>query len=244
MTKRIFSLLTAGILTFGLSVFAQGQSSSTSGQSGGTAQSESGAGKIKHARHSKKDTQAGARSATQEGSAGTASSSSISAKDKQFMTKAAEGGLAEVQLGQLATEKAQNNDVKRFGQMMVDDHGKGNDQLKSVAEQKGVTLPTDLSAKDKAEKDRLSKLSGDAFDKAYMRHMVMDHKKDVAEFKRESTAAKDNDVKNFASQTLPTLQKHLERAQQLAGGSGSAADKQSKAPAKRKGKKSAASASR
>ena len=143
-------------------------------------------------------------------------SSSVPAKDMQFLKKAAQGGMAEVQLGELAQQKAESNDVKQFGKMMADDHGKANDQLKSVAEQKGVTLPTDLSAKDKALKDRLSKLSGEAFDKAYMQHMVTDHKKDVAEFKRESKMAKDNDVKNFASQTLPTLEKHLDRAQQVA----------------------------
>jgi putative membrane protein len=87
--------------------------------------------------------------------------------------------------------------------------------LKSVAQQKGVTLPSDLNAKDKALKDKLSGMSGDQFDKTYMSHMLMDHKKDVAEFKKESQGAKDSDIKNFASQALPTLEDHLKMAQDI-----------------------------
>ena len=142
------------------------------------------------------------------------SASTGSAKsDHAFVMKAAQGGLAEVELGQLAVQKASNPDVKAFGQKMVDDHTKANDQLKQVATQKNIAIPTEPAAKDKAEKDRLSKLSGDAFDKAYMSHMVSDHKKDVAEFQREANSGKDDAVKNFAQQTLPTLQSHLQMAQ-------------------------------
>lgn len=143
------------------------------------------------------------------------SSKQLSAADKNFVMKAAQGGMAEVELGQLATQNAKSDEVKQFGQRMIDDHTKANEQLKQVAQQKGVTLPTDLSAKDKADKDRFSKLKGEQFDKAYMQHMVMDHKKDVAEFKKESTSAKDSDVKDFAAQTLPTLEDHLKQAQQV-----------------------------
>ncbi|MGZ4788268.1 MAG: DUF4142 domain-containing protein [Terriglobales bacterium] len=142
------------------------------------------------------------------------SSGQLGAADKAFVKKAAQGGMAEVELGQLATQKAEGADVKKFGQRMVDDHSKANDQLKSLAEQKGVQLPTDLNAKDKALKDRLSKLSGEQFDRVYMQHMVQDHKKDVAEFQKEAKSAKDSDVKNFAQQTLPTLQDHLKMAEQ------------------------------
>src|ERR1700743_284049 len=119
------------------------------------------------------------------------SSGKVSPADKTFMNKAAQGGMAEVELGQLATEKGQSDDVKKFGQHMVDDHSKGNDQLKALAGQKGVTLPSDLSAKDKALKDRLSKLSGTQFDHAYMTAMVNDHKVDIAEFKKEANSGKD-----------------------------------------------------
>ena len=99
---------------------------------------------------------------------------------------------------------------------MVDDHGKANDQLKQIASSKGVDLPSEPSPKNKATKDRLSKLSGQQFDKAYMTDMLQDHKKDVAAFQRESTSGRDQDVKSFATQTLPTLQDHLKDAQSIA----------------------------
>jgi putative membrane protein len=143
-------------------------------------------------------------------------SSQLSAADQSFVKKAAQGGLAEVELGKLATEKASSDDVKKFGQRMVDDHTKANDQLKQIAGNKGVSLPTDLDAKDQALKDRLSKLDGEQFDRAYMKNMVRDHTKDVSEFRKESTAAKDSDIKSFASQTLPTLEDHLKQAKSIA----------------------------
>ena len=144
------------------------------------------------------------------------SSSKLSPADQKFIKEAADGGMAEVELGQLATEKASSDDVKKFGQRMVDDHGKANDQLKQIASSKGVDLPSEPSPKDKATKDRLSKLSGEQFDKAYMTDMLQDHKKDVAAFQRESTSGRDPDVKSFAAQTLPTLQDHLKDAQSIA----------------------------
>jgi len=137
-------------------------------------------------------------------------SSNVSSADKEFMNKAAEGGMAEVQLGQLASTKAQNADVKAFGQKMVQDHSNANTELKSIATQKGVTLPTEVSAKHKEDMDKLSKLSGAAFDKEYVRMMVADHEKDVAEFQKQSDSGTDTDVKSFATKTLPTLKAHLE----------------------------------
>ena len=121
-----------------------------------------------------------------------------------------------MELGKLATEKAASPEVKQFGQRMVDDHGKANDQLKQVASQKGITVPEKLNAKDAATKARLEKLSGKAFDRAYMQDMVADHTKDVSEFRTESKTAKDPDVKSFASQTLPTLKDHLKEAKSIA----------------------------
>ena len=136
--------------------------------------------------------------------------------DKTFVKKAAEGGIAEVELGKLATEKAASQEVKQFGQRMVDDHSKANDQLKQVAQNQGFTLPTQPSAAQKAEKVKLSKLSGQQFDKAYMSTMLKDHKEDVAEFRHESRSAKDAALKDFAQQTLPTLQSHLKEAETIA----------------------------
>ena len=132
-----------------------------------------------------------------------------------FVKKAAQGGMAEVELGKLATEKASSDDVKQFGQKMVDDHSKANDQLKQLASQKSMDVPSDLAPKDKAEVDRLSKLSGPAFDRAYMKHMVMDHTKDATEFKKEATSGSDQDIKGFASNTLTTIQDHLKMAKDI-----------------------------
>lgn len=149
-------------------------------------------------------------------SSGSMSKSGVSLADKKFVEKAAKGGMAEVELGQLATQKASSDDVKKFGQRMVDDHSKANEELKQVAGAKGIDLPKSLNAKEQATKDRLSKLSGDAFDRAYMQDMVKDHIKDVAEFQHESKSGKDSDIRNFASQTLPTLQEHLNQAKGIA----------------------------
>jgi putative membrane protein len=135
--------------------------------------------------------------------------------DETFLKKAAQGGMAEVELGQLAVQKASSDQVKQFGQRMVDDHSKANDQLKQLAQQEHVKLPTQPSAKDKATKAKLENLSGKEFDEAYMSDMLKDHKKDVAEFERESKNAKDPAVKDFAEQTLPTLREHLKQAQQI-----------------------------
>jgi putative membrane protein len=141
-------------------------------------------------------------------------SAAISSGDRKFITEAAAGGLAEVQLGQLATEKASSADVKQFGRRMVDDHGKANQQLADIARQKNVAIPAELTGKHKQEYDRLARLSGDQFDRAYMRLMVEDHEKDVNEFRKQSRSARDPELKNFASQNLPTLEDHLRMARQ------------------------------
>lgn len=161
---------------------------------------------------------------------GAASKSDISTADRKFAMEAAQGGMAEVQLGQLAKDKASSDAVKQFGQKMVDDHTKANDKLKSIAEQSGITLPTTIDAKDHADMDRLSKLSGESFDRAYMDHMVKDHKKDVAAFQREANSGKDANLKQFAADTLPALQEHLRMAQDTAGKTGSQSADRAKQP--------------
>ncbi|NUR56350.1 MAG: DUF4142 domain-containing protein [Acidobacteria bacterium] len=169
-------------------------------------------------------------------------SGTIAPGDRAFVKEVASGGMAEVELGNLAKEKASNADVKQFADRMVTDHGKANDELKNWAQQKNVTLPTELDAKHKAKRDQLAKLSGEAFDKAYMREMLTDHQHDVAAFKRQSTAAKDPDLKAWAGKTLPTLQDHLKQARDTnakVGGSGGAkkgAARKSGAPKKSHGK--------
>ena len=147
-----------------------------------------------------------------------------SSLDNRFMKKAAQGGMAEVELGRLAEQKAASQDVKNFGQQMVNDHSKANDQLKAIAAKENVDLPNNVSTKQQQEIDRLSKLSGEQFDKAYIQHMLKDHKKDIAEFRKEANNGKDPDVKSFASSTLPKLEQHLQHAQRVSGNTtGSAA---------------------
>jgi len=138
--------------------------------------------------------------------------STLSSSDRKFIEKAAQGGLAEVKLGQLAVEKAQTPDVKQFGQRMVDDHAAANNKLQQIASAKGVTPPADMDSSTQREYNKLQKLSGADFDREYMKHMVSDHQKDVKEFQSEAKSARDPDVKSFAESTLPTLQDHLTQA--------------------------------
>jgi putative membrane protein len=141
---------------------------------------------------------------------------SLNLSDRRFLTEAAEGGMMEVELGKLAADKATDPDVKSFGQRMVDDHTKANDKIKQIAAEKGVTLPTELGVLDKHTLDKLQKESGSDFDRLYASTMVKDHKKDVSDFQHESKAAKDDDVKTFATHTLPTLKEHLKLAESAA----------------------------
>jgi putative membrane protein len=148
-------------------------------------------------------------------SATSQSSTRSATADAHFAKEAAQGGMAEVKLGQLAQEKGSNDSVKSFGKRMVDDHSKAGDKLKEVASRESITLPTDLSVKDQATYDRLSKLNGAAFDRAYARDMVKDHETDVAAFQREANAGRNDSLKSFASETLPTLQDHLQQAKEM-----------------------------
>jgi putative membrane protein len=140
---------------------------------------------------------------------------SSAANDTTFAKKAAAGGIAEVKMGQLAQQKGTAVSVKKFGARMVEDHSKAGDELKQAASQSNITLPTDMSAKDKATYDMLSKLSGAAFDRAYARDMVRDHEEDIAEFNKEASGGHNPSVKDFATQTLPTLQDHLKEAKEM-----------------------------
>jgi putative membrane protein len=132
--------------------------------------------------------------------------------DMKFVRSANAGGEMEVALGKLAAEKATNADVKAFGQKMVDDHGKANEELGKLASSKGVDLTKNKENRQKkidAKVEELSKKTGADFDKAYVDDMVTDHEKDVKEFKKQSETAKDEDLKKWAAQTLPTLEEHL-----------------------------------
>ena len=147
------------------------------------------------------------------GAASAVQSGALAKGDRTFIEKAATGGVAEIELGNLAQQKAQNQQVKDFAARMVQDHSKANDELKNIASAKGVAAPAEMDKSALKEKEKLEKLSGAKFDREYMSHMVKDHKKDVKEFANEAKNAKDGDVKNFAAATLPTLQEHLKLAQ-------------------------------
>lgn len=135
--------------------------------------------------------------------------------DHKFVMMAAMGGMAEVEMGRLAAQKGASDEVRQFGQRMVDDHSKANEELMRVASSKGMTPPTALDAKHQAAMQKLSALSGEKFDKEYVKMMVGDHKKDVAEFQKEAGRGMDADIKAFAASTLPTLQEHLQMIQRI-----------------------------
>ena len=135
---------------------------------------------------------------------------------KTFVRKAMEGDMAEVQLGQLAEQKASSQDVKQFAQRMVHDHSQLDDQMKPVAEQLGVNPPSQLSRKDQEEKARLENLSGTQFDNAYIKCMLKDHKKDAREFKEEAQNAKNPEVKQAAQQGSQVIDEHLQLIEQIA----------------------------
>jgi putative membrane protein len=151
------------------------------------------------------------------GTAAVTSTAPLNKADQDFATKAAEGGMMEVNLGQLAAAKATSQEVKDFGNRMVTDHGKAGDELKALASAKGLTLPSTPSAEEKKTSDALSSKKGAAFDKAYMSDMVKDHEKDVKEFEKASKSVQDPDLKNWASQTLTVIQDHLKMAKEING---------------------------
>jgi putative membrane protein len=133
----------------------------------------------------------------------------VSEADKTFVMKAAQGGMTEVQLGQIAADKASSPDVKSFGSQMVTDHGKANDELKAIAASKGITLPDKLDGKHQAMVDKMNGMSGSAFDKAYVNGMVAAHKKDDALFSKEASSGEDADIKAFAAKTDQVVKMHL-----------------------------------
>jgi putative membrane protein len=140
---------------------------------------------------------------------------SVDQDDAKFAVAAANGGMAEVELGKLAQEKAVNSKVKDFGAMMVSDHSKANAEMMALAKSKGITLPAAIDKDEQKLKDDLSAKSGADFDKAYVSNMIDDHKTDIKEFEDASKNCKDADLKAFAVKTLPTLRMHLDAIQKI-----------------------------
>ena len=139
----------------------------------------------------------------------------LSTGDATFMTTAARGGLAEVQMGQLARRNGRSAAVKRYGARMVEDHGQANQAMLALARQKQITPPDSIGAEQQQTYDNLARLRGSAFDRAYAQAMVQDHEEDLRAFREEARDGTDPDVKAFAARHVPVLEAHLRQAQQL-----------------------------
>ncbi len=137
--------------------------------------------------------------------------------DAKFMMMAAMSDMNEISLSNMAMQKSTNDDVKRMAQMIVDDHTKASDELKTVAMSKNVTLPASADAKHQVMMTKMQAMSGEMFDRAYVKAMVKDHEKAVKMFTKESMSGKDADARAFAAKTLPVLQSHLTMAQGMNG---------------------------
>jgi putative membrane protein len=140
--------------------------------------------------------------------------------DESFYKDAAQGGLAEIEQGKLAQQKGQSQAVKDFGALMIKDHGAANVKLKAIADRKGIELPTSPGVGQSTTKAKLSMLSGDTFDKSYIKGMVEDHKDDIKAFEKEAHDGQDPDAKAFAAATLPTLKQHLRKIESIASSAG------------------------
>lgn len=136
-------------------------------------------------------------------------------KPDAFIQKAIAGNLAEIKVGQLAQQKGASAGVRHFGTVLEQDHSTANQQAMTAASTMGVTPPAEPSAKEQMEYGKLASLSGTRFDEAFVKAMVKDHKKDIAEYKKEAKAAGNSPAASYAETSLPTLQKHLRLAESL-----------------------------
>ena len=137
------------------------------------------------------------------------------APDERFVKKAAQDGVAEVEMAKIAEQRATDPEVKQLAQRIEQDHEKANEELKQLASQKGISVPDQPDRGHQKRSKTLSQLSGSDFDKSYIKEMVKDHKKDVKEFQKEATKGKDADLKNWASRKVDTLRQHLQLAQNI-----------------------------
>lgn len=142
----------------------------------------------------------------------------LSKADSMFIMEAATGGMMEVEAGKIAQQNAASQRIKDFGTMMVTDHSRVNDELKSFASSRGITVPQALPAAMQKHLEAMKKMKGKAFDKHYVSMMTDDHKKDINKFKQESTGANDADLKSWITKTLPTLETHLDSIQAIKKG--------------------------
>ena len=183
---------------------AHGQSGSTSGSAGMSGSTGTGAAGMS------------SQSAGASGAAGATGSANVSKADRKGIMDMAMVNMAEIEMGKLAQSKSQNAEVKTYAQQMIDDHTKALQEVQTVAQAKGVTLPTELDAKHKAMSAKLEKLSGDAFDREYMKvGGLASHKEAHKLLQKNQKSAKDPEVKGLATKMLPTVEQHLKAAQQM-----------------------------
>jgi putative membrane protein len=157
---------------------------------------------------------------------GTQDPNELKVQDEKFFNQAASGGMLEVELGRLAAEKGASTQVKAFGQRMVTDHGKANQQLMQVAQSMRKAMPTQMLPEHRAHRDQMARLSGAEFDRMYMTHMLKEHRKDIASFEKQAQNGQDPALRSFAQQTLPVLREHRNMAETVASQVG-ARDEQS-----------------
>jgi putative membrane protein len=144
--------------------------------------------------------------------------------DESFFKNAAEGGLSEVDAGKLAEQKGNSAAIKDFAGMMVKDHSSANQKLWKIASTQNVKLPATPGVEQVAAAERLKLLSGDSFDKAYIKNQLEAHRDTVALFKKEIASGTDVQAKQFAADTLPTVQSHLEKIRKIAADAGVSTD--------------------
>jgi putative membrane protein len=135
--------------------------------------------------------------------------------DSTFMMDVAKANAAELKLADMALQKSQNQDIRRYAQMLKDDHSKAGDELKNIARTENVPLSEEPNAAQKQTADRFASLSGESFDREWINAMVDDHQKTIAKFETESRSGKDAQVKSWAAKTLPTLREHLQHARDI-----------------------------
>jgi putative membrane protein len=206
--------LTAG----GVAAIAQSSGSSTSPSSGSSYQSDNNSRNSTDSSYNNSASNSGANMSSDSPNNSSASSSrdnssKLSWSDRRFVTKASHDNQAEIQVAQLAVQRASNPDVKNFAQTLIDDHTQLGQQMQQLASSKGVTLKEEN--KEDREDKKLSKLSGSDFDREFIKRMVAEHKKDVKEFQDRADDSKDPELKALVQATVPKLQHHLQMAQQL-----------------------------
>jgi putative membrane protein len=139
----------------------------------------------------------------------------LSAGDMQFVRDAAHGGATEVEFGKILQQRAQSTELKKYGERLVEDHSKANDKLARIVEKKGVRVPTEPDSDQQTQLQRLSAMSGQQFDEHARQIAIRDHQGDIEKFRRASENAQDPELRQFAKDTLPVLERHLRMAQDI-----------------------------